>query len=176
MHSTFNAHPLELLDLHVVARQSDFNSDVSATRINAALYNQVAFLISKPAGTAGDDLALKFLQADAASGGNSKAITFDQFHYKLDGAAQWTLFELTTATNDLDTGSTGETDTDLEGDTVSADFLVVFRNDQLDGANGYKFIEYVNEGDDVGNALLVNVTAIGIGPRYSKAIPLSPIA
>lgn len=173
----FNKHPLELLDAHVVARQQDANSDFSATRINAALYDKVMFLISKPAGSAGDDLSLKFLQADAASGGNSKAINFDRIFYKLDGAAQWTELELAAETNDLDTGATGVTGSeDLAGDTVAAEFAVIFRNDQLDGQNGYKFIEYVNEGDDVSNALLVNVTAIPVMPRYSGKIPLSPVA
>lgn len=167
-----NTHPLEVVDLHVVARQQDANSDFDSSYVNLSKYDKVAFLVSKPAGTAGDDISLSLLQADASSGGNTKAINFDEVYHKVGGAATWTRDQFT-ATNDYDTGATPNS-ADLAADTSAAEFLVVVRNDQLDAANGYKFVFYRNEGDDVGNALLVNVTAMLYGPRYAKLPPLTP--
>lgn len=163
----------EVLDLHVLL-DADFNSDQTSTRFDCSLYDRVGLLVQCPSGSAGDDVSIKTLQADAFTSGNTKAITFDKVWYKINNADQWSLLELTTATNDLDTGATGETTSDLAGDESRAEFFVEFKNEDFDGNSGYKYLEYQNEGDDLSNARVCKVIAVAVGPKYMVDIPLDP--
>lgn len=153
----------------------DANSDLTGDRINLKNYERAYILLQKPAGTAGDDLSIALQQHDAASSGNSKALTFDRWWYKkgtMSAQGTWTAVEESTAVSDLDLG----TPTDYGFDDSAAVVLVEVRADSLDGAGGYTFVSVNYEGDDIGNALVVTSGWILMGNRYAQAIPLTSLA
>lgn len=159
----------------------DANSDVTGDRINLKNYERAYYKLSKPAGSAGDDLSIQLQQHDAASSGNSKALTFSRLWYKkaasgvdFTGVGTWTAVVLDTPTDDLDLVSVNGVDLGL--DTVGAVVIVEVRADSLDGANGYTFVSALHEGDDIGNALVVTGEWLLMGNRYPQAIPLTPLA
>lgn len=159
----------------------DANSDVTGDRINLKNWLRAYYLLIKPAGTAGDDLSIKLQQHDAATSGNSKALTFSKLWYKKAASSNnftavplWTAVELTSATDDLDLVSVNGVD--LATDSVGAMVMVEVRSDSLDGANGYTFVNAFHDGTDIGNALLVNGHWILSGNRYPQAIPLTSLS
>lgn len=159
----------------------DANTDVTGDRINLKNWERAYYLLTKPAGSAGDDLSIQFQQHDAASSGNSKALTFSKLWYKkatsgvdFTGVGTWTAVELTSPTDDLDLASVNGVD--LATDTVGAMVLVEVRADSLDGANGYTFVSALHEGDDIGNALVINGHWLLWGNRYPQALPLTSLA
>lgn len=175
----FNKNLFEAgLDIVPVEVAKDANSDFTGDRVNLANYDRAYLKITKPAGTAGDDLAIALQQHDAASGGNSAALTFSKLWYKkgstndFSAVGQWTPITLETASADLDLASVNGVD--LELDTSAAVIIVEVLADSL--SNGYTFVSYNNEGDDVGNALLVYAEWILMGNRYPQAPPISPLA
>lgn len=130
---------------------SDLNSDATTDRVSMQNAHRATIVFSKAAGTAGDDVSLQLFQADAATSGNTKALTFDHFYHRVGTATTFTRVDLTTASGDVDTVSVNGS-TDLAADTVSATFLIDVKADQLDIANGYKYIYFTSPGADVGNA------------------------
>jgi hypothetical protein len=161
-------------DLVPDANSADFNSDFEGDRINLSGYDRALYVIMKPAGSAGDDLSLAFQQHTAASGGSSKALTFRRWWYKrgtLSSVGQWTPVVESTPPSDLDT----QTPTDYEFDTVAAMIVVEIMAEDRDVNNGYKFVSFVNEGDDLGNAMLATSFWLLQGSRYMNAIPPNPL-
>jgi hypothetical protein len=157
------------------ALNQDANSDVTGDWINLENYDRAYLLMLKPAGTAGDDLSIALQQSTLATGGDAKALTFSRWWYKkgtLSSQGTWTAVVESTATSDLDLG----TPTDYAMDTVAAVVLVEVRADSLDINGGFKFINAIWEGDDIGNALVINSHWILMGSRFPQAIPLSPLA
>lgn len=159
----------------------DANSDVTGDRINLKNYERAYYLLIKPAGTAGDDLSIKLQQHDAATSGNSKALTFSKLWYKKAASSNnftavptWTAVELTTPTDDLDLVSVNGVD--LATDTVGAMILVEVRADSLDGSGGYTFVNAFHDGTDIGNALLINGHWLLAGSRYPQAVPLTALS
>lgn len=174
----FNQNLFEAgLDIVPVQVATDANSDFTGDRVNLANYDRAYLKITKPAGTAGDDLAIALQQHDAASGGNSAALTFTKLWYKkgstndFSAVGQWTAVTLTTASSDLDLDSVNGTDLAL--DTSGAVIIVEVLAESL--TNGYTFVSYNNEGDDVANALLVYAEWILMGSRYPQATPISAL-
>lgn len=159
----------------------DANSDITGDRINLKNYERAYYKLSKPAGTAGDDLSIKLQQHDAASSGNSKALTFSKLWYKkaasgvnFTAVPTWTAVVLDTPTDDLDLVSVNGVD--LATDTVGAVIIVEVRSDSLDGANGYTFVNAFHDGTDIGNALLITGEWLLVGNRYPQAIPLTALS
>lgn len=170
----FNAGFLEGWDLVPDLVASDFNSDVTGNRVFAGQSKKVYWLLQKPAGTAGDDFDITFNQATAASGGSTKVLTTSRFHYKKASLTNtfgpsilWTTVNLTTPISQFLGDSTPS---DLTLDTVGA--WVLFELDAVDATNGYGWVFIQNEGDGIGNALLVNACYL-MRDVYNGAVPVS---
>lgn len=156
----------------------DFNSDQTGDRINLKNWERAYLVIEKPAGTAGDDISIQLNQATAASSGSTKALTFNKWWYKkgstndFTAVPLWTAITEATATADLDL----QTPTDYLLDTSAAVIVVEVRADALDGAGGYTYAYFFNDGTDVGNALVANTYWILHGNRYPQALPLTSLS
>jgi len=177
----FNRNLLELIDIIPDVVAGDANNDITGDWVKATNYERLNLLLVKPAGTAGDDLSIALQQATTAAGGSAKALTFTKLWYKKAASSNdfstvplWTAVELTSATSDLDLVSVNGVD--LATDTVGTMILVEVLASSLDVTNGFDWVNVLYEGDDIGNALLINSHWIGQGPRFAGAIPLSAIS
>lgn len=169
------------LDIVPALVAADANSDITGLRVNLARYDRAYLKLTKPAGSAGDDLSIALQQHTAASGGSSKALTFRRLWYKkaastndFSTVGQWTPVELTTPSSDLDLSDVNGDD--LATDTVGAVVIAEVMADSLDANGGYSYVSYNNEGDDIGNALLINAEWILQGSRFPQAVPVSPLS
>ena len=157
--------------------QSDINADVTGDRVNLQNWERAYYVLSKPAGVAGDDPVLNFKQHTAASGGTSAALTISKLWAKvgvMSALGTWTTYVLSTAVSALDLQTVGGTD--LVADTQAAVVIVEVRADSLNVASGYKFVSVDYTGTDIGNALLVNAMWHLYGNRYPQALPLTSLA
>lgn len=165
-------------DIHLgTTVNQDANTDITGDRINLARYDRAYYLIVKPSGTAGDDLNITPLQHTAATGGSSKALTVSRLWHKVGTLAStgtWTAVELTTPSSDFDLDSVNSTD--LATDTSPALVLIEVLAESLDSSNGYTFVSIDHEGDDIGNAMLMNGLWFLCGSRYPQAVPISPLS
>lgn len=158
----------------------DVNTDIAGDFVNLQNYERAYLVLIKPAGTAGDDLAIRLQQATVAAGTDAKALTFTKLWYKKGSTNSfaavplWTAVELTSASSDLDLDSVNSTDLAL--DTSGAVVIVEVRADSLDGGNGFKFVNVLWEGDDIGNALVMNSFWLLMGSRYPQALPLTALS
>lgn len=158
----------------------DANADLTGDWISLVNYQRAYLVIIKPAGTAGDDLAIHLQQATTAAGGSAKDLTWTKLWYKkgstnnFSAVPLWTAVTLATAASDvdLDGAATG----DLALDTSGAVIIVEVLAESLDTTNGFKFINNIIEGDDVGNALVLNQFWLLAGARFPQSIPVSAIA
>lgn len=195
MLSLFNGLFLEACTIQPAWVNSDANSDITGDRIRLDDCDGVAIVIVKPAGTAGDDLTVDLDQHDAASSGNSKALSVQRFAYNLggtgmDAAAGWVYAELDTASDTIDFGSlaatvrasqnsnvaVGAALTDLTTDSNAAVIVIDVKAGTLDANNGYKWLSINSEGDAIGNALTTNCLYIPYGRKYGGLAPRSVIA
>ena len=154
----------------------DANTDITGDWVNLENYERAYLLLIKPAGTAGDDLAIRLQQATDNAASGEKALTFTKLWYKkgtMSSQGTWTAVELTTPSSDLDLDSVNSTD--LAMDTSAAVVLVEVRADSLDGAGGFNHVNVLWEGDDIANALVINSHWLLWGNRYPQAIPLSAL-
>lgn len=159
----------------------DANADLTGDWISLKNHSRAYLLIIKPAGTAGDDLSVHLQQATAAAGTGAKDLTFRKLWYKkastgntFTSTGTWTPVTLTTATADLDLVSVNGDD--LATDTVGAVILVEVLAESLDANNGFCFVNNIIEGDDIGNALVLNQLWLLAGGSYRQPVPLSPLA
>jgi len=159
----------------------DANADLTGDWIAMRNYSRAYLVLIKPAGTAGDDLSIHLQQATAAAGTGAKDLTFSRLWYKAASATNtfsdvplWTAVTLTTATADLDLVSVNGVDLAL--DTVGAVVIVEVLATSLDVDGGFDFINNIIEGDDVGNALVVNQFWLMAGGNYRQAVPLSALS
>ena len=159
----------------------DANADLAGDWINLENAGRAYLLLIKPAGTAGDDLSIHLQQATVAAGTDAKDLNFSKLWYKKASATndfsstpQWTAVELTTPTADLDLVSVNGVD--LAADTVGAVILVEVRPESLDVNGGFKFVNNIIEGDDIGNALIVNQLWILKDCSYPQAVPLTALS
>lgn len=158
----------------------DANADLAGDWVKISNYTRAYLCIIKPAGSAGDDLAIHLQQATSAAGANAKDLNWTKMWYKkgstnsFAAVPTWTAVTLSTAASDvdLDGAATG----DLALDTSAAVILVEVLAESLDANNGFKFINNIIEGDDVGNALVLNQFWLMGGARFPQAIPLTAIS
>lgn len=156
----------------------DANSDLSGDWVNLENYERAYLLLIKPAGTAGDDLSIVINQATSNSGGSSKALTFYKLWYKvgtMTSQGTWTHVDLgSTGSSDLDLVDVSGTD--IASDTNAAVVMVEVMANSLDVNSGFKFVQATYEGDDIGNALVVNSHWVLCGGAYPRNIPLTALS
>ncbi len=160
----------------------DANSDLTGDWIAMRGYERAYLVIIKPAGTAGDDLSIHLQQATAAAGTSAKDLTFTRLWYKkataggnvFSATGTWTAVTLTTATADLDLASVNSTD--IETDEQGTVIMVEVMASSLDADNGFDFVNNIIEGDDIGNALIINQFWLMANGKYKQAVPLSALA
>jgi hypothetical protein len=169
------------IDIIPDAIAADANTDIEGDWISLKNSDRAYLLLIKPAGSAGDDLSIHLQQATAAAGTGAKDLTFTKLWYKKAASTNvftavptWTAVELTTATADLDLVSVNGVD--LATDTVGALVLVEVMAESLDTSGGFCFVNNIIEGDDIGNALIVNQLWITTGDKYAGAIPVSKLS
>lgn len=158
----------------------DANADLAGDWVKLTNYERAYLVIIKPAGTAGDDLAIHLQQATDAAGTSAKDLTWSKLWYKkgstnnFTAVPTWTAVTLATAASDvdLDGAATG----DLALDTSGAVIIVEVLAESLDTNGGFDWVNNILEGDDVGNALVLNQFWILGGSRFPQAIPLSAIS
>lgn len=159
----------------------DANSDLTGDWIRMRNYERAYLVLIKPAGTAGDDLSIHLQQAVDASGTSAKDLTFTRLWYKKASATNdfsttntWTAVTLTTATADLDLVSVNGDD--LATDTVGAVVIVEVLASSLDADNGFDFVNNIIEGDDIANALIINIFWLMANGKYPQAVPLTVLS
>ena len=184
-----NTRALESMDIVAGCIEADFNADVTTDIVSLKNYDGCLVVITKPAGTGGDDITLALKQCSAVAGTGSKALNIASFYAKVGtqtGVATFTRYDLTTpGTVDThavtgtkytgDTGGSAVSSLDLTSDVSEAMFVIDVRASDLDVANGFDCINYFNDGTKVGNAMLANVTFLLYGARYPSRIPLTSI-
>lgn len=170
----FNANFFELgFDIIKDLINADANSDITGDRVNLANYDRAYYVLSKPAGTAGDDLSFQVYQHDADTSGNSKALTIKKLWHKVGSAKVFTEVDLTTPSSDFDLDAINSVD--LGADTAAAIIVVEVLTESLDVSNGYQYVSIDHAGADVGNALLVTAHWIGQGNRYPSSTPAAAV-
>lgn len=158
----------------------DANADLTGDWIKLSNYTRAYLVIIKPAGSAGDDLAIHLQQATSAAGGSAKDLNWTKLWYKkgstnsFAAVPTWTAVTLATAASDvdLDGAATG----DLALDTSGAVIIVEVLTESLDASGGFCFVNNIIEGDDVGNALILNQFWLLCGSRFPQAIPLTALS
>jgi hypothetical protein len=152
----------------------DIDADTTPDYVDISGYDRAYWCMIKAAGTAGGDIAFAPLQATAAAGTSSKALTFTRWWHKigtLTSKGTWTLVTEATATSDLDTG----TPTDYASDNVGAAFVIEILATSLDVANGFKYVGMdIADGDFAAACIATSFWLLG-GGFYSGAIPLNPL-
>lgn len=179
MGSLVNQGFFEKNDVVNLILNQDANSDVTSDVIKVSDYERAYVVLTKPAGTAGDDLSIAMYQSVDASNTSGKALTFEKIWHKvgataLTATAAWTAVTLTTATADLDLVAVNSTD--LVTDTNAAMVAVEIPTDTLDHANGFDYITLFIEGDDIGNALTISAEVILCNRRHASDVPPNVIA
>jgi hypothetical protein len=180
--SVFNRNLFEAgFDLVPDLLNQDANADLTGDWICLRHYYRAYLMLIKPAGSGGDDLSIHLQQALSAAGGSAKDLIFSKLWYKkatatndFTAVGQWTAVELATPVADLDLASVNGVD--LATDTVGAVILVEVLAESLDLTNGFDFVNVIYEGDDIGNALVINSHWLLMGGKFAQAIPLSPLA
>ena len=147
------------VDLQAAANNGDW--------VSLKLYNHVALVVFKAAGTAGDDPVITVTQATDVSGTSEKALTFDTIYSKV--GTQTGIGTFTTNTQ-----TAANTYTDATSAEAAAIFVVEFDAADLDVANGFDCVQL--SVPDVGsNAQLGCAFYILTEPRYAEATPQSAI-
>jgi hypothetical protein len=173
---SFNTRLLESINIVAAAPPADFNSDNNADYVSLKNYDGCLVVVTKAAGTAGDDFVLKLTQATDVSGTSDKALNINHVYAKVGtqtGVGTFTKYSGTAASS-VDTVSAFGTD--LTADSSEALFVIDVRACDLDVDGGFDCIRYVHEGDDVSNAVYATVHYILYGARYPGPSPLTAIA
>jgi len=198
MHSLFNGRFLESCGIVLGSAlvNGDANSDITGDRIRLDGYDGCAVVVLKPAGTAGDDLSFDFDQHDAATSGNSKALTaVHDLWFNLGAttlaAAQGWVYATVTPTDAIVTDVLvgglvkfssnatyvpGAALVDIVSDTNDAIIVFDIKASDLDGGNGYRWFSMNSAGAAIGNALLINVLYIPYASKYGGLLPPNIIA
>lgn len=153
---------------------ADANSDIAGDYINLKDYDGVAVVAIKAAGSDGDDIAIKLIQATDVGASGAKPLNFSSLYYKsgtLASTGTWTKITFT-ATDDFDTGS--PTDYDTGG--KAGVFLVDVPVTSLDASNGFTCLSCHIEGDDFSSAANTQLLYIPYRAKHRQAIPLSCIS
>lgn len=176
MNATFFGLGMDIIPDQI---NTDANNTISGDWISLRNYERGYVLLTKPAGTAGDDLKLTINQATSNSGGSSKAATVIQrIWYKVGTMTSqntWTFVDLgASPASSLDLVSVGGTD--IVSDTNPAVVLVEVMADALDTSNGFCFVQASWDGAEVANALLINSHWLLVGGYYNRSIPLTALS
>jgi len=172
---SLNTRLLESINIVVGTPPADFNSDQNGDYVSLKGYDGCLVVVTKAAGTAGDDFVLKLTQATAVAGTSDKALNINHVYAKVGtqtGVSTFTKYSGTAASS-VDTVSAFGTD--LAADSVEALFVIDVRANDLDVDNGFDCIRYVHEGDDVGNSTYATVHYILYGARYPQPSPIAAI-
>lgn len=173
-----NTRLLESIDIVVGVPPADINGDQTGDYVSLKNYDGCLVVVTKAAGTAGDDISLQLYQATAVAGTGEKALNcIRRIYYKIGtqtGVNTFSSIAVTTATGDVDTVSVNGS-TDLAADSVQALFVLDVRASDLDVDNGFDCLCFKNDGTDVGNSTYATVHYILYGARYPQATPVSAI-
>lgn len=127
-----NGQFMEYATVKQIAAPKDINaSAITGARASLKEGERVTAVISMGAG-AGTTDAISFQQHDAATAGNSKAITISRYYLRLDAETSFTKVELGTAVSTLDLSAS------IGG--VTADVVVEFEAQDLDVNNDYAYV------------------------------------
>lgn len=149
----------------------DGAADITGGYVNLKLYDRAYTLLTKPAGSAGDDYTITVQQAQDGSGTGVKALLFTKIWYKINAdAATWTYVKLTTPVSTLDLADVNGVD--LASDTNSACVMAEVVSAEMD--EGFTWVRQVYSG--VGTANIATTSWILAGHFYPQHIPLSPKA
>lgn len=155
-------------------------------------YGRAYGVIIKPAGSAGDDLVITPLQAQAVAGTGSKALAFSRFWLKqaaaLSGVGTWTQYDLTTPSSALNLASVVGNQTTVNGTApvaiANADLatetnqmiaVIEITADMLDEANQFNCVSMTIPAVGVASSLLVTNFWLLYANKYPQQIPLSPL-
>lgn len=149
---------------------ADQNTDLTGDWVSFKNFNNCLLVFHKAAGSAGDDPSIRLQQSTVVAGSDAKALTFNHIYHKIGATALsaigvFTRVDLTTPTDDLDLVSVNSVDllTDV-GETI---ICVEVKADDLDVTNGFDCMNFILEGDDVGNANLVCAYYVLYNPRHA---------
>lgn len=184
MNSGHNANLFEQgIDIHQLFHESDGNTDITGDWISMRDYRRAYIRLKKGGSEDVDAGALQILQATSAAGAGSKALSVSRAWYKtgaMTGQGVWTKVDV--ANSLLGFGSTlavtaGTADRVIaDVDTGVFDMIVEIKAEELDAANGFKFVTGFIEGDDVNNSVLYSADIILANGAFPQAIPLNPLA
>lgn len=134
-------------------------------RINISEYHGCLLTLFKAIGTAGEDPVITVQQHDAATGGNSKALNISNNIYTRISATD--VGTVTAWTNVSQ--AAGATYTNTDAAEAQGMIAVDILNEDLDTANGYKYISLLIP--DVGtNSQLGGTFALLYGKRYEGTL------
>jgi hypothetical protein len=185
---------IEEIDVVVGCTESDFHTTINTTWISLKNYAGCLLVLTKPAGSAGDDLVLALQQATDTLGTGAKALNISRFYAKSGTLSSsqtvktFTRYDLVTAAATVDLSSvtantfvgdgkpTLVTASDLAFEAVELCLCIDIRADDLDVSNAFNCINYQNLATHVANALLTNVLFIPYGARFPGQIPLSSVS
>ena len=173
----FNQTFLEAADVQPAFINADANNDISGAWVNLKNYDRAYALLTKPAGTAGDNPKLLFEQAKDTAGTGAKALNVSKVWSKVGAditqVGQWTANQLAPPSNVVNTASINGAS--LAADTNQAALLVEVVAAALDVNNGFTCVRVKSDGTAIANALIVTGLYILTGGSYPRAIPNSPL-
>lgn len=171
-------------DIHPLFFQQDGDTDVTGDWMNMRDYSRALILLHKAGSEDVDTGSVQILQATDNAAGSAKGVTVRRCWYKLGtmtAQGTWTAVTVGSGTPDdilsfgsaAGTGGTVVTASDVNTSPLSLAIEVLA--DDLDIANGFKYITAFIEGDEVNNACLYSAFWIGTGGANGQAVPLSPL-
>lgn len=159
-----NATLPEILDIVADLISVDANGDQAGSWRSTLGHEKHYLLLAKPAGTAGDDLAIKLEQAQDGAGTGAKRFRFARLWHKVGNAQTFTPVNLDTPTDDLDLDNVNGVD--LLSDVSKSLILVEVRSRLLDVNEGFTHVRVSYEGDDIANALTITSLWLAAEPQY----------
>lgn len=172
------------IDVHPFFFQQDGDTDITGDYFSMRDYGRLNVLLIKAGSEDVDTGSISFLQATDASGSGAKALNCRRCWYKIGtmtGQGTWTAVTVGSGTPDdsLAFGSSATAGSTLVTSDVNTSPLYLLCEilaEDLDVANGFKFVTVFMEGDEVNNACLYSCLGILSGGNFQSAVPLSPLA
>lgn len=172
-------------DIHPLFHEQDGDTDITGDYMSMRDYSRCYILLRKGGSEDVDTGSVQILQATSATGGSAKGVTVRRCWYKvgtMTAQGTWNAVSVGSGTPDdilsfgsaAGTGGTLVTVADVNTDAFL--LLIEVLAEDLDIANGFKFITAFIEGDEVNNACKYTADAILANGAYQQAIPLSPLA
>lgn len=168
------------VDIIPDAINTDANNTINGDWISLRNFERGYVLLTKPAGTAGDDLKLTINQARDNAGTGSKVATgaIQRIWYKvgtMTAQNTWTFVDLgANASASVDLVSVNGVD--IVSDTNPAVVLFEVMADALDTNGGFSFVQASWDGAEVAVALLINSHWVLVGNAYPRSVPLTSLS